>query len=203
MKRLLIISLALTLFAAPMADDLLVEGFEGAALPSGWQVWEEDPLYISTWIFGLGWHPHSGNYEALHYWGRYIPTVGGDDNWLVTPTLDMTGYENLELSCWFAGDDLFGFPPRVYVMGSNVPSPVAADFIELLDMGDRPTTYEERIADASVFDGESNVTFAVRYFAGPDYEYYDAIWIDDVLVTGDPIVSVESASLGEIKAIYR
>ncbi len=205
MKKLILLPLALILFAAPMADDLLVEGFETGVLPTDWQVWEEEPMYWYSWYFGLGYGGHSGTEAAGRYYGVCYPGYGypGDDSWLVTPTLDMTGYENLSFSCWYELWSWGTANPDVHVMGSNVPSPGPSDFVELLDMGPPPGSYEERVADASAFADESDVTFAIRYEATQTDTFSYGIWIDDVLVTGDVIPAVESASLGEIKAIYR
>ena len=46
MKKLILLPFALILFGAPMADDLLVEGFEGGSIPGNWQVWEERGAYF-------------------------------------------------------------------------------------------------------------------------------------------------------------
>ncbi|MCP4231843.1 MAG: hypothetical protein GY771_17075, partial [bacterium] len=101
MKKLILIPLALILFAAPMADDLLVEGFEGGTVPpTGWDVWQEGDAGYQWDIYPSG---HTGSYSA-YIWYYYANM----DQWLVSPTLDLSGYENLDFSVWHnTGDDSF------------------------------------------------------------------------------------------------
>ena len=190
MKKLLLVPLVLILFATPMAVDLLVEGFEGGVCPpSGWDIWEEGS-YNYNWGIDTS-YPHSGTYYAYRF------DYAGLDSWLVTPTLDTSGYENLSFSCWY--EECQAAPYMgIYLMGTDVASPDPGDFIELLDMGAPPGSWEERVADASAFDGQPNVTFAVRVTYGD----VCCTHFDDFLVTAD-VTGIESASLGEIKAIYK
>ncbi len=206
MKKLILLPLGLILFAAPMADDILVEGFEGGSIPGDWQVWEE-----GTYYYGYEWYTydgadyaHSGTWSAWRDYGYYYPGGGytGDDSWLVTPSLDVTGYENLSFSCWYLGYGSNSDDPDMSIMVADVASPGPGDFTQLLDMGPPPATYEQRTADASAYDGEANVTFAFHFeYSGPG-TWSNQVGLDDVLVTAD-VTAVESASLGEIKAIYR
>ncbi len=193
MKKMILLPLALILFAAPMADDLLVEGFEGGSLPSGWDVWQEGEsgTYGYTWTVN-SYYYHSGSYSVYHYWD-----YGALDNWLVTPTLDVSTYDNLSLTIWHLGSwpgDYTGS----YIMASDVASPDAGDFTELYEIGVPPGSWTELTVDASAYDGESDVTFAFVYTG----DYGHNIAIDDVLVEANE-TAIESASLGEIKAIYR
>ena len=191
MKKLLLLPLALILFAAPMADDILVESFEGG-MPSGWDIWNEgDPGF--DWDFGnYAGYAHEGTWYAFCYYAYYDV-----DSWLVTPTLDMSGYENLEVTCWY-----FAVWPSYYsytgLMGTDVASPDPGDFDELEEFGGA-SVYTEFVVDATAYDGESDVTFAFHY---DGYGAHNAI-LDDITITGDVVPAVESASLGEIKAIYR
>ncbi len=194
MKKLILLPLALILFAAPMADNLLTEGFEGGSLPGGWDIWQEgDPGYYGyTWSVAP-FYPHTGSYGVYHYWD-----YGDLDNWLVTPTLDVSAYENLSLTIWHMGaypGDYTGS----YIMASDIASPNAGDFTELDEIGAPPGSWTELTVDASAYDGESDVTFAFSYTG----DYGHNIFMDDVSVDADPVAAVESASLGEIKAIYR
>ena len=190
MKKLLLLPLALILFAAPMADDLLVEGFEGGNMPPmGWDVWDLEPDSAYWGVDSGG--AHSGTYYA------YCATSYGIDSWLVTPTMDMSGYENLSFSCWYMECSSGSFT-GIYVMGSDVLSPGPGDFVEVGEVGAPPGSWTERTVDASAFDGASDVTFAIRCVYGSGR----CTHFDDISVTAD-VNAVESASLGEIKAIYR
>jgi hypothetical protein len=202
MKKLLLVPLALILFAAPMAVDLLVEGFENDTgdPPVGWHVEEEAPWYYSWyfWYYPGSGEGHGGSDGyANHYGYDYYYNV---DSWLVSPELDMSGYENLSFSIWHSGYGVELYN-GTFIMGTDVAAPDTGDFVELAELGAPPwhPSWEEVTADASAFDNESNVTFAIRYIGLGG----NGLYIDDVLVTGDEIVGIESASLGEIKAIYK
>jgi len=198
------------MFVTPMADDLLVEGFEQSGLPPDWQVWEDAFLTYSTWYTYYGPdgynYSHSGNGFVAHFSGYCNPYAlyTGDSNWLVTPTLDMSDYENLSFSCWYKTwtpqTMTYG---KVRIVGSNVASPDNDDFTELLDMGIPPQNYENRVVDVSIYDSEPSVTFAIHYWHFIPFTHGYPIRIDDVLVTGDAGTNIESASLGGIKAIYK
>ncbi len=207
MKRLFLLPLAFILFAVPMADEVLNESFEGG-LPSDWQVWEEGTYYVGTYnhswyTVNMSTYAHSGSWLLARYNGCYNPPFYTyDDSWVVTPTLDLSDYENISFSCWFFWFDGFVVDPDLYIMGSSTASPGPGDFTELLDMSPLPSDYEQRTVDASAYDGEPDVTFAIRFtYGGPD-EWSNLPVFDDFLVSGDG-TAVESATLGEIKAIYR
>ena len=204
MKKLILLPFALILFTAPMAVDLLVEGFEGGSIPGDWQVWEEGTYYDTWYIYDGADYAHGGTWSVWRYYGYYYPGGGytGDDSWLVTPTLDMTGYENLEFSCWYLGFGTKPNDPDMSIMVADVASPGPGDFTQLLDMGPPPATYEERTADASAYDGLPDITFAFHFeYSGPGM-WSNMAGFDDVLITAD-VTAVESVSLGEIKAIYK
>ncbi len=194
MRKLILLPLVFILFAAPMADNLLTEDFEGGSLPSGWDVWQEgDPgVYGYTWSVAP-YYPYGGSYGVYHYWD-----YGNLDNWLVTPTLDVSTYENLSITIWHAGDWASDYTGS-YIMASDVASPDAGDFAELYEIGPPPSSWTELTVDASAYDGESDVTFAFRYTG----DYGHNIYMDDISVDADPNSGIESASFGEIKAIYR
>lgn len=206
MKKLVYLPLVLTLFSVPMAEDILIEGFEGGTIPSGWDDWEMESPYLLPWLVYTPGYGHTGDYAAIHGTGIYDPDSGfpGEDSWLVTPTLDMSGYQNLVFSCWYSEWFDIGYSPNVSIMGSDAASPDPSDFVEILDMGAPPSQYEQRYADASAFDGEPNVTFAVRYRSpGPAKGNYDPVLIDDVLISDEGMPGIESASLGTIKSLYK
>ena len=110
----------------------------------------------------------------------------------------MTDYINLSFSVWHLTlDD--SYYQYAGLLVSDVVSPDTTDFTELSELGVTGGTYAEFTADVSAYDGEPNVTFALRY-TGKDGHLHV---VDDFLVTGDSTGVIESMSLGEIKAIYK
>jgi hypothetical protein len=181
-----------------MAEDIFLEGFEQWGIPQEWQVWEVNEPYSYTWwvyydhYWGFG-HDNSHGF-AIRWGDNYLI-----DSWLVLPTLDMSGYDNLTFSCWYCGASQEEYS-GTYIMGTDIVYPDTGDFVELHEFGppnDHPH-WSLHTVGASLFADEPNVTFAIRY-TGLDGH---GVYLDDVLITDD-FTNVESASLGEIKAIYR
>jgi hypothetical protein len=138
--------------------------------------------------------PHGGAYYCFHGYDASQDL----DNWCVTQTFDMSGLENLQVTFWH-----YGSYPSYYgytgFMGSTVENPSATDFVEIVEIGAPPATYTELVVDCSAYDDEEFVTFAWRY-TGLDAH---TVRLDDLLVEDDSVVGVKSASIGEIKAVFK
>jgi hypothetical protein len=191
-KKLLLLPFTFILFAAPMADNIFDEGFEEGDIPDEWQVWEEGDYYFNTWDVWPN-YANSGSYGAYRYFDCFEL-----DSWLVTPSLDLSSYENVSLSFWHMGKWPTNYTGS-YVMVTDITAPTAADFVELNEIGEPPAAWEELVIDVSAYDGAPDVTFAFRYVGFLGHNLY----IDDVALEGDSTIGIESASLGEIKATYR
>jgi hypothetical protein len=87
--------------APTIAQVLLDEGFEGGVMPDGWYVEGDTQDTTKTWRVGVGDNntstgTHSGNYNALitHF-------TNGNETYLITPVINLSGLSNLKLSFWY------------------------------------------------------------------------------------------------------
>lgn len=108
-----------------------------------------------------------------------------EDEWLMTPVLNLTGYENIRVSY---ADEYMSYPASfVGVLVSLDGGQTWEDFLfnyqtgAMSWFGEDPY-YADRTLPAPMADGEDQVVFAWR-FAGDGNDYY---WgVDDIRVTGD------------------
>ncbi len=183
------------------ADVIIDEDFEGAVLPSGWQIWEEGTSGATEWeICFVGQYTfmpdpaHSGTHYAWH------DDDGTDysDSWLVTDTYDFSTYSNVLLSFW-----RYAKYPSYYIYSgfwySTDPSPgSSADFTQLLELGpDNFDQWWEFAIDVSAeCAGQANVTFAWVYHG--EYDHAEAI--DDFFLEGS--LTLEHDTWGAIKSTF-
>ena len=194
-KSLFYMAVAFTFFALTVsADTIYEEDFESGAIPAGWQVWQEGPSSEATWVFDQTSYPYEGTYYCYHGYD-YANDL---DDWCVTQTFDMSNCENLQITFWHSGSFASDYGYTGF-MGSNVETPDAADFSEIVEIGAPPATSTELGIDISAYDFSEFVTFAWRY-TGLDGH---TVRLDNVLIEGDVITGIESASLGEIKAVFK
>jgi hypothetical protein len=194
-------------------DTILFESFEadwvddsdGDPAPPGWENHITD-------------HTDTGSPSFLpHYWGQYAtvdsyspPAVPPDgeyqamvqwsynhqDEWLITPQLDFTNYENCEVTFWRYGHTGSTHEDHYYVKASPTGGFDQADFTdELWDASALPegdnyydTPYN---LDLSIYDGHI-IRLAWHNVDGPTN---DGLWygscIDAVEVNGDPLQQCE------------
>ncbi len=89
------------------AVDILTEGFEGGTMPpAGWTHIQYNP--VETWET-LTVDPHSGIYHAdCQYDSTYTDV---QDEWLISPSMDFTGYDEVYLSFWWFMSYYWGVSP--------------------------------------------------------------------------------------------
>ncbi len=191
---LTIVILTTAVTSVTSADVIYSEDFETGVMPTDWQVWQEGPSSSVLWKFDQTDTPYEGTYYMFHGYDA----VNNLDNWVVTQTFDMTLWETLQVSFWHCGSfpSYYGYTG---FMGSTTENPTAADFSEIVEIGAPPTYYTELIVDCSAYDDEEFVTFAWQY-TGLDAH---TVRLDDLLVEDDSVVGVKSASIGEIKAVFK
>jgi PKD repeat protein len=103
-----------------------------------------------------------------------------NDDWLVTPPIDASGYSNLELNFWYLWDDSWDIDFSVYVEISTNPN--VWNFIKSYSLpGQSPETWYEDTLSLAAYDGET-IRIAWRYTSDDEW----AAYFDDILVTGDP-----------------
>lgn len=104
MKKIytLLIGLLLISFSSFSQTTIFSENFEGGAMPSGWtNNYESSTVDWAIFTGGHSSYPataYAGSYNALFYSGNY----NADKTILVTPALDFTGYNNIQLSFYHA-----------------------------------------------------------------------------------------------------
>ncbi|MEZ5359360.1 MAG: choice-of-anchor J domain-containing protein [Candidatus Zixiibacteriota bacterium] len=146
------------------AMSIFFEGFEGGAVPpTGWTTVVANPY---TWEVD-DYNPYEGTYNATCL---YDETYSGtQDEWLVSPTIDLSGgtyaldfwwngsyywsvdpYDNCELEVWISTDD--GASWLVQLWGED-------DFGEFTNW-----EWNNTVIDLSAFAGQSTVKFGFRYF---------------------------------------
>jgi hypothetical protein len=165
-------------------DTLLSTGFEDAWVPDGdgdlappgWEVikynpyewWQQDTTYV-----------HSGTYSAGMWWD-YDP----QDEWLITPSLDLTGYTDTELTFWTYGYRGSTYGDHYYV---KVSTNGGASWTPVFDLSalsggwnyyDTPYT-----VDLSAYDGMSDVLVAFHADGVVSVGLWWVWYIDDVAIT--------------------
>jgi len=186
-KRLVIIVFALCVFSTKGQVTIFSEGFEhNSLMPSGWtQEYVYDTL---NWIFtngGNSGHPstaHNGSFNALLYYGGIHRTTR-----LVTPQLNLSQYNNLQLKFWhaqavYSGDQDY---LRVFYKTSangtwtllaSYTSSITSWTLQAINLPNPSSTYY------IAFEGEARYGFGVV--------------IDDVSITGNVAVGLDIGITG-------
>jgi hypothetical protein len=114
--------------------------------------------------------------------------------WLTT-SIDLTGYENCELSWWQRGETESNFDEAEVDISTN-GSTWTNIYSEYIDTG----PWEQETVDISAYDEESTVY--LRYKINGDSSVcYDGWYVDDIEINGDG-VSIDNTSLGNIKSMF-
>jgi small subunit ribosomal protein S12 len=106
---------------APLGTPILTEGFEGGVIPpAGWTHIQLNA--VETWVIDT-YTPNSGIYHAdCQYDSTYS---GPQSEWLITPSMDFTPYNQVTLSFWWFMSYYWGVTPydnydlNVYVSTDN------------------------------------------------------------------------------------
>jgi hypothetical protein len=178
---LFLIAIGLTLLtpqgamASDRDDDLFTEGFEGAWLPTGWHHIQD---HLSTWTRS-SYDSHSGNYCAAIWWN-----AGVQDEWLITPAIDLTGSINPKLEFYERAIN-WSDGGHHYVMVSTTSQTDPAAFSIVADMTPANHTvggFEGEPATVSLIDyvDEPVVYIAIRFTGNAGTT--DTWMIDDVRV---------------------
>ena len=157
---------------------LLEEGFESGEAPD-WSVYDNDAdgnsweIYSESPDFDLA---HSGDYGVGVYYN-----LNGNDDWLITPQLDLSGYSTINFSFWarsHSPDYLEDFNVKLSTTGNNI-----VDFTETLDqVSNVPASWQEYSYNLSSYSG-GPVYLAVQCVSVDDYY----LFADDFLVTASSV----------------
>jgi hypothetical protein len=89
------------------AIDILTEGFEGGTMPpAGWQHIQYNT--VETWYIDTA-SSHSGSNSARCDYDSTYTDV--QDEWMITPSMNFTGYDNVYLSFWWMMSYYWGVSP--------------------------------------------------------------------------------------------
>lgn len=172
-------------------DTLLEEGFEdGQMPPSGWtHINSQDPPY--TWHIvdstdtDVG--VHSGDYAAAVK--RYH--ISSQDEWLISPELDLSGYEEVTLEFWAASWTWNpGATVKVIIEGDGIYDEIW-DMIQDEDW--ETVEYRNVTLDLSAYADET-ITICFQYVGIQGWHF----GLDDIIVyAGEPLEPPE-LEIGEI-----
>jgi len=175
---------------------LLVEGFEDAFPPTGWARLTSGQSY--QWEQTAA-RAHSGFYSA---WVHYGPQGYQQDEWLVTPALDLTSATMPALEFWEDEADWSSYGDHHYIAVSTTSQtdPAAFTMIETWTPANHPIdgfAGDPVYVDLGAFAGEPVVYVAFRY---------TGVWADDWYVADvrifEPfdhdVKAVSAAPIGEL-----
>ncbi len=155
---------------------LFGDDFEGGGL-GAWEVVDLQGSY--TWSASS----YSGDHFAKI--SGYTSAGGAEDNddWLISPAIDLTGVSNTHLRFFTAGSD-YGYLFKVWVSSNYSGDVTAADWSELsaaISSGGYQWTDSGAIS-LGAFDGQTiHIAFEARF----DADHTGAIEVDDVSVYGE------------------
>ena len=174
----------------PLKTSLFSEGFEGTTFPpTGWTKTNTDATTSYQWIQTSASHQHGGTYCAGVHWD---PTLAQQNEWLITPTLNLTSLTIPMLNFWWSMSYYWGVSPnnnydfKVKVSsdgGTNWniiwtedSAGVFSDFL-----------YYKQTINLSAYDTCTNFKIAFQYIGSNGYNLY----IDDISVSDLPANNLE------------
>ncbi|PLW93071.1 MAG: hypothetical protein C0592_07530, partial [Marinilabiliales bacterium] len=173
-------------YSAPVANfgvlpTLLVEDFESGALPTGWQILDEDgDTYFWEFDNSGTFTAHGGTGVAASASWDGAPLT--PDNWLIAPAVDLSNTTpDYNLRYYVLGQDPAWEQEHygVYVSTTGTaPGDFSLVFEETLPAGH--TAYLERNIDLAAYKGNSTVYVAFRHFNCTDWYYLN---LDDVSIS--------------------
>ncbi|MGM0586899.1 MAG: YCF48-related protein [Bacteroidota bacterium] len=185
------IGLALALVVAPLTmdtvaqttDTLMFESFEAGEFPAGWTIVDNNND-ANTWDITTA-EPRSGDYSAeISY------TTDGNDDWIISPPIDLTQLSSVEFSFWASA--FSSSWPEDFNVKVSTSSADVADFTttleEVLDFDS--DTYQQFAYDLSDYSGQT-IYLAIQNVSVDQFYLY----IDDVLLRNtastDPAVAAD------------
>jgi hypothetical protein len=165
-------------------ETILSEGFEGGALPEGWNVIETNSY--QNWFIGTdpAW-AHTGNCEA---WVNYDNHEDSDE-WLITPDINLAGYSSVTMVFWVWSDTNFpGATAKLHIQSTGIDD-VVWDLIQ--DENWTVSGWYELTFDLTSYIGKTiNVSWQYVGFNGQSFG------VDDIVIQGilgsQPILQITS-----------
>ncbi len=161
--------------------EILWEGFEGGAVPpTGWTAVINNPF---TWEID-SYNPYEGAYNASCFYDENY--TGTQDEWLVSPVIDLSQKSNWKLDFWWMGSYYWSVDPydncnlEVWISTDG-----GANFTTMLWSEDgvgefSNWTWYKATIDLAAYSAESNVKIGFRYYGYDGAQFsIDAISIND------------------------
>lgn len=202
MKKIftLVVALLVMTFCAK-AQYLLQEGFEGATVPQGWVMYDQDGdgynWTLETCAETPHMTPHVGN--GCMYSESYSNEIGAltPNNWLVTPAITIPAEAAASLTFWVAGQDpsCCSEHYEVYVSttGNTVASFTGSPVHESVATGE----YVKQTVDLSAYAGQTIYIAFVHNEVTDEFVFL----LDDVevmAISGETITAESSIDFGSI-----
>ena len=194
MKRFILFLFILFFCTTVFASDLLNEGFDQAGNfpPTGWDVQTTNtgvsyggkPL---TWAQASGTtDPHSPPYSAKVYGAMFYE--GEQDEFLITPQLDLSGYTSAAVTFWSAGFGIDSVDTGTTITLSISTDAAKTDWITIWTYPEPEWTtgyeWHEKELDLSEYTGET-IWLGWRYtYDAVSYDWAYNYYLDDVTITG-------------------
>jgi hypothetical protein len=166
----------------------LEEGFEsGVFPPANWTlVQNSSPVNPETWQTSASL-PHSGDSSAVCFYDDSYTST--QDEWLISPVMDLTGFTGTSLSFWWFTSYYWGVDPnnnsdiqvKVTTDGSTWTQLWTEDSVGVFDNW----VYYQQVIDLTAYNGETTFQIAFVYYG---YDGAQAS-VDDIIVQdGSPPV---------------
>ncbi|MCK9584244.1 MAG: choice-of-anchor J domain-containing protein [Candidatus Cloacimonetes bacterium] len=154
-------------------ENSLVESFEAGVIPANWTVINADGG-TNSWV-ASDTNPHTGNYSARI---GFETSALNNDDWLITPPLQVTSATTDEISFWMRSHSSFYEDPWQVLISTTNTNPAS---FTMIDSGPGALgAYIEKSYNLDSY-GDAVVYLAVRYLGTYDWSLY----VDDFV--GPPI----------------
>ncbi len=142
-------------------------------------------LTTPTSAVGTAWDVHGGAKGVYFITGVPSGPTTANDDWLITPQIDLTTYMGAEFSLWAASIlDTWGLEDFEVAVSTTGTDP--ADFTDVIGtVNDTPLGFNQYTFDLSAYDGQQ-IYIGIHYISADVY----ALILDDFLVE-EPSLSIE------------
>ncbi|MDZ4122147.1 MAG: choice-of-anchor J domain-containing protein, partial [Candidatus Cloacimonadaceae bacterium] len=155
------------------AEGSLVESFESGTIPNNWTVINADNG--TQWWAATNVNPRTGTYAARVRWET---TSLDNDDWLITPPLQVSSITNDQISFWMRSYGATYADPWQVLISTTNTNPAS---FTMIDSGDgNMGEYVQKVYNLDSY-GDAIIYLAIRYIGS--YDWY--LYVDDFI--GPPI----------------
>ena len=165
----------------------LNEGFEGVFPPAGWTLVNVGDGFVQTDL-----RVHTGSYSTYHN-----DVSGLQDDWLVTPAINLAGsvsarlnfWQNENYSTWYVLHQIYVTTDTTGIMGDTTAWNLVYEGVGIEDV------WEQIIVDLSAYDNQT--IFIGFYYSG---NFADEWYLDDIIVEDAPTNPIMQTLYSELTA---